>query len=1394
MKKVFLSILLILIISWASALTYSPREIIVKLTDSRAELDIESLPLMSRWLKSYGVRNVTPLTKKISNQFYVIETDRQIPISEIEEKRNQFSSIEYIQPNYLNKFHTTTSDPYFYQQQHELCQIPEAWTFTTGDEDLMIAVVDSGILFEHPDLENVYYHNENEIPDSNHDDDGNGYVDDWRGWDFTDAPTLNNIALGDYTERDNDASDENYHGTHVSGIIGAEVNNGKGIAGVIWEKQLLAIRAGFRTTSGGGYLQDDDVSAAIIYATDMGADIINMSWGSSYYSPIIADACQYAYDRGVILVASSGNDPGPFISYPAKLSTVISVGSVDESKELSSFSSYGPELDIVAPGSQILSTYSMEGNNDGYSELSGTSMAAPYAAGIIGLLISQRPGITFDELKTMLYTTTEYLPIGSVEASGFNQYYGYGLINAYNLLSTYTNQDIAISYPYEEMGISSSFEIKGKIEIDDFFRYSVTFSSGDEIENIIWKDCFTHNNTPEYFYDYDVEIPYNGALREFRIEPELPDGNYRLRLSVQNNSGKVFNILRNIYIDKSIPQMKSQPEIITRYRSNNRQYYLKCHFNESVDIQASVFDSENEEFNAFSSYADTLVFVPLSTQISNGPIDVQFTARNRSGLMYESDLFTQLGQIENTSTPINNFDVSPLFTQEIIPTKDFVDFDENGKNEFVAMTIENGTFGSVAIYEKNGQTFEIKHQFSDNFRPLDIGDSNNSGFDLVGLNLETLYLFDTFPGSSYPLNSYIQSINNVSGAIFADYNNNGRDDLICVVNEPAQTVLKIFQRQINTFEERIRIVNSSTTFARNTFVPWVKCGDLDGDNHPDILIADTDGDVMIYEPDSGDEDYLAWSDRIGVRNAYYLDYGDFTGDGSNEFIVGGYVEDLEIMDNTYFEFYLYKSNGNNSYQLIDTITFDNVDKNNSLAIYDTDGDGKDEIYLSLTPFLYKVEYISGELRPTAVHNSNNSFQISFYKEDDSSQPMLICNQLIGEEIESVYLTARDYHNEPSTPSNFLALPIDENTAKLTWQDDGSSIYRIYRQYNGSQSLIAETQANFYYDENLTTNTEYRYAVSAYDDDYLNPESYLTPWKLVIPNRLPEIINIRKIGDFTIELFFNVPLANDMIRIGHYSLNHGVGNPQSVILDTQYKRAIIRFREEFLEPVYTLTCNDVISRNNITVENLTAQFENIEDVIAPTIEKVDIITRTEIKLIFSENIFSSDFQDLSLANFTLKNPPNDFLSSIESINHSDNVVTIYFSDELQYGNYPYKIITHNIIDSNENMMLPQMSTAHFNLTDITDLSKLVVFPNPAYPRKGDNEINFTNFPLHTKGNISIYNKSGDLVYSKQIGPFLGIDNFRWPLTNTSGQKVSSGVYFYVINMGGTEKKGKIAVLN
>ncbi|OQY39715.1 MAG: hypothetical protein B6226_01375 [Candidatus Cloacimonetes bacterium 4572_65] len=946
-KTLLVLVILLLCLFGLEALEYTPNQVIVKTNTRGVNFALESSPNLHSWLKGYGVKSIVPLLDRSDNNYYIISTKRDIPLNDIENKRSTFSGVDSIQPNYLNTFHGIVDDPYFLQQQHSLCNISKAWGYTTGDNDIIIAVVDSGILFEHPDLENVIYKNENEIPDNGIDDDNNGYIDDYQGWDFADAPELSTIALGDYTGRDNDASDENYHGTHVSGIIGAETNNGEGIAGVMWNVKILPIRGGFKTTSGGGYLQDDDVSSAIIYATDMGANIINMSWGDSNYSSIIADACQYAYDHGVILVGSSGNDPGPTISYPAKLSTVISVGSVDRDKGLSGFSSYGIDLDIVAPGSEVISTYSIEGDSNGYTTMSGTSMSSPYAAGIIGLLLSYRPDITFDELKTLLYATSEDLG-----DAGFDIFHGYGLINAENLLASVETPYIAIDYPFENMGVSSSFDIVGTIELDDFFRYSVTYTSEEIPTPLDWYDCETHVNSPE-FYDEPIT---NGVLKRFEVEDEVPDGEYRIRISVQTNSGETYNILKHINIDKTLPYLTEDLYVEKRYRSNIVNYYLKCRFNENVNIVANFYDEDGGEYTSYSSVSDSVIYISFPENLPSGSIDVQLTATNKSGLEYNSGLIEDIGEIDYSSTPINKFSLNQ-FDTGMIGTKDYYDFDGNGINEFVAMSILDGGFGEVRVLEQSGDSFITKYTFADDFRALDIGNTNDYGMEILGLRLDKLFIYETYEGSNYPLDSYIQEISNAAGGIFADYNGDGEENLLCVINEAAQTVVNLYARQENEFIQRKTLYNTTETDSRNTFVPWLKCARLDSDIYPDIITADKDGDVIIFEIKPGEDDYQVWTTRIPVPNAYYIDYGDITGDGINEFIVGGYVTNQENLNSTHFQFYLFKSDSNDSYYLLDTISFDNVDSNNSLTIVDMNNDGKDEIYLSLTPYLYGIEFV-----------------------------------------------------------------------------------------------------------------------------------------------------------------------------------------------------------------------------------------------------------------------------------------------------------------------------------------------------------------------------------------------------------------------------------------------------
>jgi len=238
---------------------------------------------------------------------------------------------------------------------------PEAWDLLTGSKDVLVGIIDTGIDRNHEDLSENMWTNPNEIAGNGVDDDQNGYIDDIHGWDF-----YNN---------DNNPHDDNSHGTHCAGTIGAVGNNGKGVVGVSWKVSMVGLK--FLGGSGGGYLSDGIKSIA--YATKIGVDLTSNSWGGGGYSSSMKTAIDEAAAAGIGFVAAAGNHAGDndaYPSYPASYESenVISVGAHDHFAKSAYFSCYGKtSVDLFAPGVNILST--IPGN--GYASYSGTSMAHP---------------------------------------------------------------------------------------------------------------------------------------------------------------------------------------------------------------------------------------------------------------------------------------------------------------------------------------------------------------------------------------------------------------------------------------------------------------------------------------------------------------------------------------------------------------------------------------------------------------------------------------------------------------------------------------------------------------------------------------------------------------------------------------------------------------------------------------------------------------------------------------------------------------------------------------------------------------------------------------------------------------------------------------------------------
>ena len=371
--------------------------------------------LSSASLQSLG--QVTKTTQTSFGTFARLETNQGISELSMQILANN-PEIEYIEPNYiisLNNFEvlgdTTPIDSMFNKQwglvntgknlggifsqgvAGEDINMSKAWEITkvsTGDQVIKIAVIDTGVDYTHPDLKSQIDVNEMELNGKpGVDDDGNGYIDDIYGYDFA--------------NKDGDPMDGNGHGTHCAGVIGAG-HNSIGIAGVMSNVKIVPIK--FLSDAGSG--ETIDAISAIDYAIKRGVHVMSNSWGGGEKEQSLLDAITAAEAAGITFIAASGNESNnndKKSSYPANydISNVISVGSFTGTGSKSSFSNYGLKtVHVTAPGSSILSTY----KRGGYSSLSGTSMATPHVAGVVGLILSMEPHLTPLEIRERLINTS----------------------------------------------------------------------------------------------------------------------------------------------------------------------------------------------------------------------------------------------------------------------------------------------------------------------------------------------------------------------------------------------------------------------------------------------------------------------------------------------------------------------------------------------------------------------------------------------------------------------------------------------------------------------------------------------------------------------------------------------------------------------------------------------------------------------------------------------------------------------------------------------------------------------------------------------------------------------------------------------------------------------------
>ncbi len=370
----------------------NPNEIIIKYKNQKDTITIQNINnTIFNTIRKYGLK-----TRQINGYpgLALLRMNQSKDYFAVLHELNRNSLIEYAEPNYIAHIAQTPNDPYYSRQWGpQDIHADLAWDKVdlTKRAAITIAILDTGINTSHEDLQGSIVPGYNFINNNTNPLDGNG------------------------------------HGSHVAGIAAAISNNGKGIAGIAGGVKIMPVKV-MDDNGSGSY---SNIINGIKYAADHGANVISMSLGGPGASQSMQEAVNYAISRGVAVVAASGNNNGA-VSFPGNCNGVITVGAVDNNNQRASFSNYGPEMDVTAPGVNIISSY--KGGASSYTSMSGTSMATPFVAGVAALVKAANPSLSSTEVTNIIDKSATDLG-----TTGFDNYYGYGLVDANKAVVTALN-------------------------------------------------------------------------------------------------------------------------------------------------------------------------------------------------------------------------------------------------------------------------------------------------------------------------------------------------------------------------------------------------------------------------------------------------------------------------------------------------------------------------------------------------------------------------------------------------------------------------------------------------------------------------------------------------------------------------------------------------------------------------------------------------------------------------------------------------------------------------------------------------------------------------------------------------------------------------------------------
>ncbi len=1131
--------------STAAQPNYSPGQILIRFKTSAAKTAAGSLASLHA---HFGAGTPEPvfqpravLAKRAMGfaQVYRLEIDPDVNPAEAAAAYSEHPDVLYAQPVHLFSHHAAPDDPRL-TDQYSLEQI--RWQdlrdgLPPGKQNVVIAIIDSGVDYTHEDLaDNIWINPDEASGRPGVDDDNNGYVDDIRGWDFTHTPTL--PAKGDFLSPDNDPMDESSHGTRVAGIAAAVTDNGVGIAGVAPEAALMCLRAGVTLESDLTFLEEDDLAAAILYAVENGAHVINMSWGGPESAFLIHDAVRYAAASGLVLVSSAGNSGEFGLSYPAAMDETIAVGATAPQDRIAGFSSRGVPLDLVAPGAGTLTTWP----GHAYRHASGTSFAAPHISGLAALILSRRPELTAEQVRSLLVASVIDLGPNGWDSSG-----GAGRIDAAILLEKLTRWAnppvVHIDHPQTDDSASQNFDIVARATGPNVVTYELSWGLGEDPQS--WLRLAGGPSSPDIRHSWTPGTPADTSAI-VRLMARLTDGTNledRVRIGIRRAS-------------PVISKASFSPILI-----GNRQTYHAVWHTRRPTRGALIYRSSTttREDSLFSDIVYTRHSVTLPPDLAPGPLVYRIMARDAAGQAAFSEPMT--------------FTVNPLrisargFVQvDTLPdgflADEVADFDMDGRPEIVLMPYVSGRpYNMNRIMERDDDgNFTTVFQTTESFLPWAVGDANNDGrTDLLGINFPrtSIARLRLFAGTPFPSETLLDQ-SPAEGGEIVDIDGDGRNEIVArSALAPGIRILKSTPE--GAFEETALLPNPTEGF--NWPGPRFVIADMNDNGRKEILSGDDDGDLWIYEARPGGGFVQTWkmAGSDGTNTQWIGGGADIDNDGDVEFAVARAEEDRNDALNGRWTLEIYSWDGRSTYALEWSIRVSGViSTGNGIATGDVDGNGIPDLAVCLRPDLYLIratgpdayepfwhETVSVTHRPLIADLDKDGYAELLYNRDGAVRLMERTEAVVTRTLQVVQ-----------------ADPLGPASARLTWAyTGGAATYRILRGVNGSTPtlLIDNLTANSHTDTGLAENRIYRYVVVATlpNGDEIRSETHT-----VRPNPAPELNRVEVLHAHSLSLTFNEPMAAETADPHGYTVAPTLGRPTSGILDRTSQRVLLSFSIPF----------------------------------------------------------------------------------------------------------------------------------------------------------------------------------------------------------------------------------------